>query len=223
MSRLLRVAAGFVVPCLVGCNIATEPNHAAGWFAPAADTSILVDPAKGNRALDSIFVGCNRIGTAHRGLIRFDLSQLPADAHIVSAVLELSLLKTRSTGDQVQVYRLRESWAEDSVPSDGARAANMGGATWGSRSRDLGAWSTAGGHRNSNASATIKIDGVERWTIQSEAMAQDVQGWIRDPKSNCGWLLVGDEKKPLSVMRFAGRQHHEIEKRPRLVILYHTD
>lgn len=221
MKQLLGSTLCSLLLGLAGCSW-TSPSRVTvkNWSRSPVDATILANATGGNRAPDSIFVGCNSRGTAHRGLIRFDVSSIPADATIVSVALELSLLKTRSSGDPMKVCRLRESWDEDAVAADGSRESNNGGVTWALRSKEKGAWSTAGGHRAPEASATAIIDGAKRYSVTSAAMLADVKGWIQSPDSNHGWLLLGDESSAPTVKRFASRRNADSDARPALLIEY---
>ena len=52
-------------------------------------------------------------------------------------------------------------------------------------------------------------------------MVADVQGWLDNPATNSGWVLVGDETQQNS-RRFDTRENPVPEFRPQLLIEYHT-
>jgi len=51
-------------------------------------------------------------------------------------------------------------------------------------------------------------------------MAADVQGWLDNPASDFGWILVGNEVDTRSAKRFDSLQHDTEVLRPLLTIDY---
>ena len=50
-------------------------------------------------------------------------------------------------------------------------------------------------------------------------MIEDVQSWIKDPGTNFGWILIGDEVVLGTAKRFDSREN-DPENTPKLKILY---
>jgi hypothetical protein len=44
------------------------------------------------------------------------------------------------------------------------------------------------------------------YTWSSNRMKKDVQSWVEQPETNFGWLLIGDERNPRTVVAFASRE-----------------
>jgi hypothetical protein len=49
-------------------------------------------------------------------------------------------------------------------------------------------------------------------------MVADVQGWLDDPSSNFGWLLVGNEGENGTAKRFDSKENPVAERSPSLTI-----
>lgn len=115
-----------------------------------------------------------------RGLIRFDVTSVPAGAVILAASLRVV-----TTNDDplpsgtVRVHRLLESWDEASV-------------TWNERSPGV-AWTTAGagapGSHDPVVLAEFEPDEETEPYVVSLPVGV-ISGWVVDPASNAGLLLV---------------------------------
>ena len=46
----------------------------------------------------------------------------------------------------------------------------------------------------------------------------DVQGWLDDPETNFGWVLLGNEESATTTKRFDSREHEDPTVRPVLRI-----
>jgi len=122
-------------------------------------------------------------GNNHHGLVRFDLTSVPAGTLVVAAQLRLGRY---DTGDEVtgvvSIRRVTESWVEGT--SNGTPGS---GATWNSRD-GVTAWSTAGGTTSVLlASATPTM--AETTFMLSTVVVQE---WIDTPSSNHGMLIAVD-------------------------------
>lgn len=167
-----------------------------------------------------------------RTLVRFDLEeQLPDDALVFEASLVMyaaSFGPERGEGTlETRVHRLLGPWQEGSraVPSDAdGTAPDEGDATWLDRSWPDVQWTTPGGDYSSDPSATLSIGqefpvaGLVEWT--SESLIEDVQGWIEDPDSNHGWIILGDESAPGRTINFRNRYARSAVQHPTLKIRY---
>jgi hypothetical protein len=49
-------------------------------------------------------------------------------------------------------------------------------------------------------------------------MVTDVQGWLDEPSSNFGWLLVGNEGENGTAKRFDSKENPRDERSPSLTI-----
>jgi hypothetical protein len=179
------------------------------------------DATTGNFTSDGrgyIFVGktgSNYGPYLRRGLIAFDVSQIPASASVTSARVQLALDKAgpSSSGSTMSLHRFNETWGEGtSVNANGlgfGAAATTDDATWTSRFHNppnSQLWSTAGGRYVNTASATASVAGAGTMTWGPNAqLAADVQGWLTTPATNAGWILRGDEVNNETACRFHSR------------------
>ncbi|MEM7482903.1 MAG: IPTL-CTERM sorting domain-containing protein [Acidobacteriota bacterium] len=172
-----------------------------------------------------------------RALVAFDLSAIPEGATVVSAMLTLNVNRTVNAGPfDFSIHRLLSSWGEG--PSNATTAGGGGGgggagdqavapdATWCERMFGSADWITPGGDF-ALPSDTITIDGPEplglgpaTWGSTPEMVA-DVQGWVDDPGSNRGWIVLGTEildPGGASPKRFDSREATDPAVRPTLVV-----
>jgi MYXO-CTERM domain-containing protein len=51
-------------------------------------------------------------------------------------------------------------------------------------------------------------------------MTADVQGWVDNPASNHGWILIGNESGPFTAKRFESRENGILALRPKVTVHY---
>jgi len=144
-------------------------------------------------------------------LIHFDLSDLPADAHIVEASLNLRTL-TRSNGNTATagVYLLNRSWLAEQ-------------ATW-LRATESQLWSVPGANaspddRSSFPYDTVEVNELQQWYEWNiTAMVQD---WLQNPESNNG-IILNAFAVPKVQYNFASSEYNNPQARPKLKIRYWT-
>ena len=158
-----------------------------------------------------------------RPLIRFDLSSIPQGSNIVSARLTLFRLQPGGPGSQLRVYRLLQDWGEGSSgasdlctarPRQNGRAPTESSSTWnysfyGARTvwhTQEGAPLPGGNFRSSYSDSEATFTFIVFAKLESSGITSDVADWVRDPTSNHGWILLGDEVNRGTGMRFASRQ-----------------
>jgi hypothetical protein len=168
-----------------------------------------------------------------RALIRFDVADFVQSGSIVdSVVLYLSVTRSHPNAGPrwFKLHRLTAGWGEGaSSPAgqggDGTQAAPPD-ATWLHRYYPDSLWTNEGGDFLEAASGSARADlpgRRYRWGNTPE-MTADVQGWVVDPESNFGWIVVGE--KPLdpavspSTKRFASRENLETQMRPTLRVYF---
>ncbi len=183
------------------------PGEVVHQFQPVADATIFASASGAPSITDwdsvsdsqggSLWLGTTAGGFVRRALLRFDLSSIPAGQSVVSAALRLS--ETRSMDDHlVHVHRLLSPWGEG--PSNGGtvgsgapaqagdptwRWSNFGGTEWAQRGGDFVALSSA---------VTLVGSAPASYTWSSTpGLVADVQGWLDQPGSNFGWILIGAE------------------------------
>ena len=143
----------------------------------------------------------------------------------------MSLSRTKAEDEPSEAHRATASWGEGTSTAGsgegfGADSAD-GDATWVHRRFDTERWATPGGDFSPEVSASTAVGrpplgGVATITWGSTPrMVADVQGWLDDPSSNYGWLLLGnEEKEQQSAKRFESRENPDESRRPALLIEY---
>ncbi len=145
-----------------------------------------------------------------RSLIYFDVSQVPTNAHVHSAIL--SLYATRESNTQVaclEATPLLRPWDEATATWNRPRA----GESWNVPGAIGEGVDSVAGHTGLRAPAV----GAGRW--QELVLTDAVQGWVTHPERNYGLLLsaVGGTFKTFYV---ASSEHYDPELRPMLIITY---
>lgn len=207
---------------------------------PSQDAPIYGVGFTGNAsgAGEALFAGNTGGGSPRRSLIRFDLGAIPDDAIITSAALTLFADQApNATVRTIALFELTESWttgASNAAASPGQGvAAQAGDATWLYRSFPGGGnpgalWSTAGGTYDPAVVASAAVGALSSagnpasvYTWTGAAMVASVQGWLDDPASNFGWILVGNESGTQTVKRFVSADAAVDDwLKPNLVLTY---
>jgi hypothetical protein len=161
-------------------------------------------------------------------MLQFDVaSSLPQGATVISASLKLRVTKTRAESQTITVHRVLVGWGEGSSVAPlksgdggggGGTDATTGDATWVHTFFDTATWASPGGDFASEASAekAVAAPASYRWT--SDQMVTDVQGWLDDPGSNYGWILVGNEAANRTTKKFASRENGNEDHHPLLTV-----
>ena len=173
-----------------------------------------------------------RRGLYRRALLEFDVaSAIPAGARISSAVLELfvSNVSTNVPDGELEtempLHRVDTEWGEGS--SDAAQQEGTGAVaeeqdvTWFHTGLEDETWKSAGGDYAADHSALTVVGKkfvVYQWI--GDRLRDDVQDCLDRPETNHGWILLGDESKPLTAKRFNSRTHPNEATRPRLIVRY---
>lgn len=204
--------------------------------AAHADTVIL-EPFKDNTLFESgtgalsngegdfLFAGVTdrSANLIRRALVAFDVaSKVPSGSRINSASLTLHMSRTISGAQMVSVHRVSADWGEgasDAVGSEGQGApAAPGDATWIHTFFDVDRWENAGGDFTAVPSASTSVGGNGSYTWGSTAsLVADVQGWLDDPETNFGWIVIGNESGSATAKRFDSREN-SASVRPQLEI-----
>lgn len=219
------------LPRLLFAGFASAPAVLANeaTLFPAKDNTMYSEvPSGSNGHGDRIFCGRTAFGNLRRALLEFDIAAaLPAGATVQSVRLELNLSQTIVGPTPVQLYPSQQEWGEagsDAPGEEGQSApAQAGDATWTQRFFPATPWGNPGGVLALQYSASTVVDqpGHYVWG-NTTALVADVQGWLDDPSSNHGWILVGDESGDTTAKRFDSRENPSLADRPRLVVSYTT-
>lgn len=202
--------AGFVLPTRAPTPILQTIllKQGRGGYSGTLDTSLMATNPDRNYGNDWSLVTSTT--EEARSLIYFDVSQVPSNAHVHSAIL--SLYATRESNTQLaclEATPLLRPWDESSATWNQPRA----GESWGVPGATGEGVDSVAGHTGLRAPAV----GVGRW--QELVLTDAVQGWIAHPERNYGLLLsaVGGTFKTFYV---ASSEHHDPELRPMLIITY---
>jgi hypothetical protein len=218
---------------LIGLSlVATPAARADSVTLPAAkDNTLFSSGTASNGAGDSVFsgrTGASGGSTRQRAVFAFDLecSGIPAGSTVSSATFSLTLLSASAIhgGPEVHsLHRLLKDWGEGgSIGFGGVGApAEPGDATWDHTFFPLQFWSTPGGDFDATVSASqvigLDLPTLYTWGSTPEMIA-DVQGWLDDPGSNFGWILLGNEVNLHTAKRFGSRENAVVEFRPSLTV-----
>ena len=189
---------------------------------PVADTSLMeVAPDHNNGGQAWVLAGRTQNGPHARGLYRFDFANIPANAIIQSAVLQLEV--TRQPGDASAVnspfglHRMLRPWGEGTNvatanPGQGTPA-TPGEATWTYSFYPTNAWAAQGGaagidYASGESSYQFIYDpDLSPYRFESTPeMVDDVQEWVSRPQNNFGWMLIGNDDTIYTARRFNSRE-----------------
>jgi hypothetical protein len=195
---------------------------------PSKDNTLYEDiaGALSNGAGQNFFVGKTNTGSIRRGLIAFTLTgNIPANSTITSVSLTLNMSMTVAGSENVSLHRATADWGEGTsiAPGEGGAGApaTTGDATWTRRFFNTIPWSIPGGDFSPTASATRSVGGNGSYTWASTpALVSDVQGWLNNPSTNFGWVVIGNEAAARTAKRFDTKEHTTAANRPRLVVAY---
>lgn len=179
-----------VIEVTLGASADTDIN---AWY-PTTNTGLVT-------------IGRIRAGDIMQTLIDFDLSELPADAVVDGAMLQLWVEGRTNTGAlTASAYALRRPWSEREATYQGADAGSP--------------WQTAGAlaatDRDPAVLDTVALpaSGWVEWNVQAV-----VRNWLRFPTQAFGLILAGTDGGYVHYS-VATREHFDAAKRPRLKVRY---
>ncbi|QSA95751.1 DNRLRE domain-containing protein [Methylococcus sp. EFPC2] len=198
-----------------------------------------------NGAGPGIFSGGNGTLAPHRALLAFDVAgQIPAGSVITGAQLTLHIGIVAGSGGApglgdpnsrvMDLFRLTTDWGEGST---GANATNIGGtgqgfpanpgdATWNAAAYNLTPWTTPGGDYDPTVKSSLAV-GRDFYAAQTwgstPGLVEDVQGWLDQPSTNFGWILINQDETLRQTHRaFYSREWSDPSLRPQLQITYES-
>src|SRR5262249_54158633 len=99
--------------------------------------------------------------------------------------------------------------------------ATPGDATWTYAFYNTTTWTTPGGDYVTTPSATQSANINPQYVTWSSAgLVSDVQGWVNNPTTNFGWMIVGDETTNGTSRLFVSSESPNTAYRPALTIDY---
>lgn len=221
------VFLGFVLAMLLAAGV--PAIGASVSLVPSQDNTLIqytegVSTGVLSNGTGDIFVGrTNQDGqespqvSIRRGLIQFDIASVIPSGRVINSVsLTMRDVMGRNGDPEVRLHRVTSTapWGEGAsyFPGGQGVAATDGDATWLHTSYDADnpqaspTWDTPGGDfvETASASAIVFDDegGGQLFTWTGAGMVADVQGWLTDPSSNRGWIMIGDEAHGQTAKRF---------------------
>lgn len=236
---------GLSCPSLAA-DITLHPVLDAPIFGGDGGVSGIDFASHANGAGYTLFVGTNGTGSPRRSLLQFDFSALPPGATVTAAALRLALDRIPNDSSQVlALHVLNAAWTTGNTNSDVAGTpgqgvpASAGDVTWnyaswpGPSNVDGVRWTQPGGDFSSTVSASSFVgplganNSATVYVWQSQGMVDDVNHWLRQPSTNHGWILTGNEHQTQSVKRFISNEARDsngqlmsAELRPQLLLTY---
>lgn len=182
-----------------------------------------LEGGRSNGAGSDVFAGNTAGGEPRRALLWFDLDGVvPEGVVVTSASVQLFMNRTASAAQPMALHRLLADWGEgvSVAPGEagGGGSATTGDATWLHRHFPAELWDVPGGDFVALPSAEAEIGEEGFYVFSSPALVADVRGWLADPASNAGWVLIGNESIPRTAKRFTSRQAFPTSGRPRLLL-----
>jgi hypothetical protein len=226
--RISRLAFSRVASLIIAAaftRVAELRADTVSLVASADNTIYQGSNSRSNGAGDHFFAGRTDEDRLRRGLLRFDLTGIPAGSTITSATLTLHMSRTRAGAVNVSIHRVLAAWGEGTSNAseeegEGGQA-STGDATWSHRFYNSIIWTTAGGDFAAVSSASLSVnDENSFYSWSSPALSADVQGWLDNAESNNGWLLKGDESRSMTSKRFDSRENPVAAYRPELVVVF---
>ena len=95
-----------------------------------------------------------------------------------------------------------------------------GDATWTHSLLDTAAWDTPGGDFAETVSTSLTVEpasGLKTFPSTPELVAV-VQGWVSEPATNFGWILIGNESTAGSIKLWASKESPFDSLRPTLEV-----
>ena len=188
-----------------GARTITLQNGLDG-YSGCTDARMSAEGADRNFAEDDLRVGA-RQGVA--SLIRFDLTGIPSNATILSAVLSVHSSGGEGSPGDAQVFVVWREWNEAQATWNRATSSDL----WGEPGCNL-----AGSDRGASAQSDMVL-GQTGWCTAS--LSADVQRKLSSPAGNKGWLIRQSASVPGMVFMYSS-EHGAIEERPKLVVTYTT-
>lgn len=208
-------------PAAVAAVVTINPWKDATIYEPEGGAS------NGTAPLFSGRTGTAAGFTTRRAMMAFNIAaNVPAGATIQAVTLTLQVLrksKDSNSADNYLLHPLTVNWGEGATggAGGGGDPAGAGDATWTSNLFGTSTWTVAGGDYAAVASGSIGLDAPGSYTSQSSAgLVNAVQGWLDNPATNFGWILIAQDENANSAREFASREATDTGTRPTLTVTY---
>ena len=229
MKKILNFSFRFMASAIVSSFHVMQADPVQ--LSPSKDNSIYEEGPLSNGSGIHLFAGkTGESGASNyrRALIQFDVgSSIPAGSTIDSVTVTLHVSRFPvEDGTNLRLFglhRMTADWGEGASDAPDAEgrgdAASSGDATWTHRFHPDQSWDVEGGDFNFFASATAEVSGIGSYDWSSSQLVEDVQGWLDNPQSNFGWILIGPNTDR-TARRFDSRENPDTAVRPLLTVSY---
>lgn len=188
--------------------VTVDPTVTATGATQTTDASLLESvPDSGYGTSDGIFLGEYDAypGYDNRAALRFDLSDVPADARVLHAKVGLkSYFSESSVAKKVSLHALNQSFTTD--------------ATWNTYD-GTDNWSAAGGDFDGTAAAVATVGDTLGWHYWHPT--ELVQGWVDGTRQNQGMLLKDVPGEPNNGTEFRSSEYGTAADRPYIDVMWH--
>ena len=152
--------------------------------------------------------------SSQRGLIRFDLRQIPTGSQVSSATLSLWTFQDGG-GRTIKLHRATSDWTEGS----GTGSCDASGSSWKDRQPNL-PWSAEGGDFDPTAAASFTSSGsAPHW--ETASLTALVQDWIGASKPNLGLIVKQETETGAPALTWTSDEYSgSAALRPKLEITY---
>jgi len=150
----------------------------------------------------------------NRGLLRFDLRDIPAGATVSGATLSLWRLANGAPGLQVRAHRATRPWLEGTSPGE----CGVPGATW-AESEPGQNWTSVGGDHDTAVVGSATVPGADAGWDQFGITAA-VQDWVSGNAPNHGLVLRVQDESLVAQASYAADDYSLPSLRPKLTVLY---
>ena len=187
-------------------------------LAPVADTDLFeISPTNNLGGQTFMPVGFTGASTRGRGLLRFDLSQIPATATVTSVTLRVEVTFGNGLAITCDLHQMLVPWIEGNKSGGPDMTGNLGAPatvgepTWNHRVHPNVNWGAPGALAGTdylgNSSGSITVQNSTAYTFSSANLLSNVQAWVSNPATNYGWLLKDrNESASATARHFASRE-----------------
>ena len=213
---------------IIGCFFLCSSYGATTNLIAVADTTLFEVSPNNNLGGTTLAVGSvasTGQGQRGRGLLRFDVSGIPANAVIDSAALTFTVLQAPfgAVPSSFRVHRFLKPWVEGVGTGNTGSPAVAGETTWNAQFHGTAPWSSAGSAAGtdyiSSESGSVDVDGLAAYTVQDSGLVADVQAWVSGAAANHGWIMISSGEGTQRTARRVGSRDSG-GAAPSLVIQY---
>jgi hypothetical protein len=202
----LTIAAAHAATITVSCVADTTLSGLKDDFVSFQDNNL--------GAMPWMNVGTTATGYPMRGLMKFDLSDIPLGATINSVAVKLSVVFTPGgPGSTFELHRVLQEWFEGNKGASVqfGEPATEGETTWNDRAFGSAPWAAPGATSSADIvltpSSTVTMNGLARYVFAATpTLIADVQTWANNPSSNYGWLINSASPASQTARRIGSRE-----------------